>query len=261
MIEPATICKKIYETPKYIVRYAITKEDLKAVFRLRFQVFNQELGAEHSKNQYFKIDKDKFDDICHHLMLISKDTGQIIGTYRMQTYEMAAQSCGFYSRQFFNLNNISDTILQAGVEIGRACVAEEYRNSRSLFLLWKGLANYLVSNKKQYLFGCSALLTQELKKATCAYHYFQSAQLVHPTIHVKPHSQYECEIPQDFLDEANVEIPVLFRLYLQMGAKICSLPAIDRQFKTIDFFTLFNIADLDQRYYQIFFKDATMRCK
>ncbi|MBW4632903.1 MAG: hypothetical protein KME30_13700 [Iphinoe sp. HA4291-MV1] len=55
------------------------------------------------------------------------------------------------------------------------------------------------------------------------------------------------------IDGANVDIPNLFRLYLRMGTKICSLPAIDRQFKTIDFLTLFNIADLDQRHYQIFF--------
>ncbi|MBW4632904.1 MAG: GNAT family N-acetyltransferase [Iphinoe sp. HA4291-MV1] len=109
------------------------------------------------------------------------------------------QSFGFYSRQLFNLNGIPDTVLQSAVEIGRACIAEKYRNSRSLFLLWKGLANYLVFSEKQYLFGCSSLLTQELKQAACAYHYFQSAQLVHPIIHVKPHSQYECEISQDFL--------------------------------------------------------------
>lgn len=228
----------IIETQDYIVRLALNKEDVMSVISLRNDVFNRET-------------KDIFDDVCHHLMIISKRTFQTIGTYRIQTYEMAAQNFGFYSSQFFNLNDIFAPVLSLAVEVGRACVAREYRHSRSLFLLWKGLAKYLVLNKKQYLFGCSSLLTQEIEQAACAYHYFESSQLMHPSILVYPHPQFHCEITTAPLNAVNV-IPNLLQAYLRIGAKICSLPAIDRQFGTIDFLNLLNVAELNQKYYQIF---------
>jgi putative hemolysin len=36
----------------------------------------------------------------------------------------------------------------------------------------------------------------------------------------------------------------LLRAYLTVGAKICGPPALDRQFKTIDFLTLLDIKSL-----------------
>jgi putative hemolysin len=38
-----------------------------------------------------------------------------------------------------------------------------------------------------------------------------------------------------------VKIPKLLRAYLTLGAKICGPPALDRQFKTIDFLTLLDL--------------------
>ena len=41
--------------------------------------------------------------------------------------------------------------------------------------------------------------------------------------------------------------PKLLRAYLTIGAKICSEPAIDRDFKTIDFLTLLDLQTLHPR--------------
>jgi putative hemolysin len=38
-----------------------------------------------------------------------------------------------------------------------------------------------------------------------------------------------------------VKIPKLLRAYLSLGAKICGPPALDRQFKTIDFLTMMDL--------------------
>jgi putative hemolysin len=46
-------------------------------------------------------------------------------------------------------------------------------------------------------------------------------------------------------DEARA--PKLLRAYLAIGAKICSAPAIDREFKTIDFLTLLDLQTLHPR--------------
>jgi len=39
-------------------------------------------------------------------------------------------------------------------------------------------------------------------------------------------------------------VPKLLSAYLSLGAKICGAPAIDREFKTIDFLTFLDLASL-----------------
>lgn len=233
----------VLQTEKYILRLASNEEELKSIYRLRFEVFNLELGLGFSASNFTQMDIDKFDPVCHHLILISKQTGKTIGTYRMQTYTMAAQRLGFDAADIFNLNAIPNSVLQASVEVGRVCIAKEYRNSQALLILWEGLVNYLIWSKNQYFFGCASLLTQSPWQATCAYDYFRQNSLMHPSILVYPNSQSCLEMPQSCPDLYNVEIPKILQAYLNIGAKICSLPAIDRQFKTIDFLTISNIAD------------------
>jgi putative hemolysin len=234
----------VLESEKYILRLAKTDAELESIFRLRFQVFNQELGLGFSNSHFSQMDRDKFDDVCHHLLLIAKSTGETIGTYRMQTYKMAAQGLGFDAADVFNLSEIPDFILQSSVEIGRACIAQEYRNSYTLLLLWQGLANYLIYTGSQYFFGCASLLTQCPKQAVCTYNYFLYNHFLHPHILVTPNAEYSLEINQTCPDIYEVEIPKILQAYLSVGAKICSLPAIDRDFKTIDFLIISNIGDL-----------------
>jgi len=45
----------------------------------------------------------------------------------------------------------------------------------------------------------------------------------------------------------NERAPKLLRAYLAIGAKICSEPAIDREFRTIDFLTLLDLHTLHPR--------------
>lgn len=231
----------VLQTDKYILRLASTEEELKSIFRLRFEVFNLELGLGFSSSNLTQMDQDKFDAVCHHLILISKHTNQTIGTYRMQTYKMASQALGFDAADVFNLSTIPDSVLQASVEIGRACIAKEFRNSQALLLLWEGLANYLIWSNSKYFFGCASLLTQSSKQAACAYNFFQKHNFIHSSILVYPNSHYSLEPIHNCSNKCKVEIPKILQAYLSIGAKICSLPAIDREFKTIDFLTISNI--------------------
>ncbi|MGH1396487.1 MAG: GNAT family N-acetyltransferase [Trichormus sp.] len=231
----------VIETEKYILKIASTNQDLESIFRLRFQVFNLELGLGFSSSSLTQMDQDQFDDVCHHLMLICKETGQTIGTYRMQTYQMAAYNLGFDAADIFNLQGIPDNILQGSVEVGRACVAKEYRQIQALLLLWQGLANYLIWSGNEYFFGCASLLTQSPSEAAYAYGYFQKNGWIHENILVYPHPKYCLNIPQICHRKYHVEIPKIIQAYLSIGAKICSLPAIDEHFKTIDFLTISHI--------------------
>ncbi|MBD2499632.1 GNAT family N-acetyltransferase [Anabaena azotica] len=237
------------ETDKYILKLAETEEELVSIFHLRFEVFNLELSLGLSTSRLTQMDQDEFDTVCHHLMLISKLTGKTVGTYRMQTYKMASQGLGFDSADIFDLQTIPDSILQKSVEIGRACIAKEYRSLQALLMLWEGLTNYLIINCSKYFFGCASLSTQSPVEAACAYHYFKKNNFTHKKILVYPQSTYSLDIPEKSPDSCNVEIPNILQAYFSIGAKICSLPAIDRQFKTIDFLTIANVKEFSRWHY------------
>ena len=63
--------------------------------------------------------------------------------------------------------------------------------------------------------------------------------LVVPQWRTHPLPAFDCSLNQ--LAAEPVEIPKLLRAYLSIGAKICGPPALDRQFKTIDFLTLLDL--------------------
>ncbi|UKO96081.1 GNAT family N-acetyltransferase [Nostoc sp. UHCC 0870] len=240
----------IIETDKYILKIASTNEELESIFRLRFDVFNLELGLGFSSSSLTQMDQDQFDAVCHHLMLICKTTGKTIGTYRMQTYKMASYNLGFDAADIFNLQKIPHAVLQASVEVGRACIAKEYRNIQALLLLWRGLANYLIWSGNEYFFGCASLLTQSPWEAAYAYDYFRKNDWIHETILVYPHSQYCLDMPQIFTKTYHVEIPKIVQAYLSIGARICSLPAIDQYFKTIDFLTISHLKEFTKWHFK-----------
>src|SRR5262249_33245533 len=61
-------------------------------------------------------------------------------------------------------------------------------------------------------------------------------------LRTKPRPAFDC--PLDQLAAEQPKIPKLLRAYLTIGAKICGPPALDRQFKTIDFLTLLDLRSL-----------------
>jgi putative hemolysin len=54
-------------------------------------------------------------------------------------------------------------------------------------------------------------------------------------------------MPERTRDIADACAPKLLRAYLTIGARICSEPALDREFGTIDFLTLLDLQTLHPR--------------
>ncbi|MTI86696.1 MAG: GNAT family N-acetyltransferase [Balneolaceae bacterium] len=240
---------------KYTVRLAVNRQEVEKALQLRFQVFNLELGEGLESSFKNRMDEDEYDDQCDHLLVIEKDSNAVIGTYRMQDSEMAHNGNGFYTANEFEINQLSSDILGDAVELGRACVHKDHRNGRVLYLLWRGLAHYLIHTKKRFLFGCCSLTTQDPEEGKQVYSYLQQNDYIHPSIQIDVHPKYQC------LDEARgvlkpeaVELPKLFQLYLDVGTTVCSAPALDQVFKTIDFFILMDIKNLSDQTKTLFFR-------
>ena len=87
----------------YRLRLAETREDREAACRLRFKVFNIELGEGLESSYETGLDTDRFDAVCEHCWWKTKASRRVVGTYRMQSGETAARNLGYYSEQEFNL--------------------------------------------------------------------------------------------------------------------------------------------------------------
>ena len=254
-VAPECLPTQTLEDGHYLVRFANDEADLDAVLRLRFEVFNLELGEGLEESFGSGRDEDEFDVVCHHLMVIDKASGDVVGTYRMQTSEMAATHRGFYSAQEFRIDQLPHDVLASSLEVGRACVAESHRSTQTLFHLWRGLALYVASNRKRYLFGCSSLTSQDPQEGLAVMRLLEGKGAVHPTLRLDPQPDFACynaDMTLDFGVEA--KLPTLFRIYLRHGALVCGPPALDPRFKTIDFLILFDVGAMDPRLFETYFE-------
>jgi putative hemolysin len=243
---------------RYVARFARTPEEIDAALRLRFKVFNLELNEGLASSYLTERDEDEFDLTCHHLLVIERASNSVVGTYRVRTLEMAKDSHGFYSSGEFKLEQLPAEMLAQSLEIGRACISREHRNTRTLFLLWKGLATYVTAMKKRYLFGCCSLMTTDCTEGKKALRLLEREGHFHERFRVEPREQFACQ-PDDYLSEddgGEIELTRLFNTYLRIGAKVCGEPVVDREFKTIDFFVVFDVEAIDEKYYLMFFAEA-----
>lgn len=227
----------------YWLRLATTGEEKNAAFRLRFLVFNLELNEGLQSAYQTGYDTDRFDPVCDHLIVEHIPTGHIIGTYRLQTGVMAAENFGYYSAQEFSFEPFEPLRAEI-VELGRACIHRDHRATEALSLLWRGIAEYALAQGARYLVGCSSLTSQDPDVGSAAYFslldYLAPAELC-----TLPNSAYS--MPLTDAKRVSAKVPKLLRAYLSLGAKICGPPAIDREFKTIDFLTLMDLQALHPR--------------
>jgi putative hemolysin len=217
-------------------------------------VFNLELGEGLESSFASGQDKDKFDESCHHLVVLEMPEERVVGTYRVQTAERARAARGFYSAGEFDLSLLPPGVLENSVELGRACIARDHRNTQVLFLLWKGIASFVACNRKRFLFGCCSLTSQDTSEASTVFEFLKREGHLHETFRVAPKPGFECDTQRQPVSCApEVRLPKLFQIYLRFGAKVCGPPAIDRQFKTIDFLVLFDVDTMDGKTHRLFF--------
>ncbi len=248
------------EVGRYRVRLAETREDRQAACRLRFKVFNLELGEGLDSSYENGLDTDKFDSICEHLLVEDRQavsaTRQIVGTYRMQSGATAARHLGYYSEQEFRFAPY-EAMRPEILELGRASIDREHRTPEVLTLLWRGIAQYANEMGLRYLVGCSSLNSRNPMEGWELYRQLEPYR-VSPEFATEPTAEYLCpsewrgagaqppipqgiSAPEDAATCAAVKAPRLLKTYLAIGARIAAPPAWDRGFGTIDFLTLLDL--------------------
>lgn len=246
------------EVGRYRVRLAESREDVEAVCRLRFRVFNIELGEGLEGSYETGLDSDEFDLFCEHLVVEDKQSRRIVGTYRMQSGETAARHRGYYSEQEFSFAPY-ESLRPEVLELGRASIDREHRTPEVLTLLWRGIAQYATDQGLRYLIGCSSLNSKDPAEGWQAYGLLDKFRCA-PEFETVTTTAFACpreleardaQLPvhkeSTLLPEETqnaVKVPKLLKTYMTIGARIAAPPAWDRGFGTIDFLTLLDLKSI-----------------
>ncbi|MBN2402691.1 MAG: GNAT family N-acetyltransferase [Spirochaetes bacterium] len=242
------------EKENYIIKTAQNTDEVMKAIELRSKVFLEEIVNADTGS----MDIDEYDILSDHLLLIDKHKDSVIGTYRFNSNLF---SNSFYSENEFDIFNV---LITPGIklELGRACIQNEYRGGITISLLWTGLLAYIKNLGANFLFGCSSfhipdkLYTAQVYKFLCEKHKAEENLTVFPRTKYKIEDldlfllQVENSARKDYLLSQRF-IPGLVKGYLSAGAKICGKPVYDPDFNCYDFFTLLDLKNLNREYVKL----------
>jgi putative hemolysin len=243
------VLKQNLPQQRLYISLARNADEIAEAQRLRYKVFAEEMGAQLSGTD--GLDIDGFDAYCDHLLVREGATHQVIGTYRILSPQQACEAGGYYSASEFDLSRLSH-LFKSTVELGRACVHQDYRNGATITMLWAGLANYMQTHNYEYMIGCGSVPIHDGgHMAASLYHKLKDDHLSPPEYRVFP----RIPLPIEALDkDLQVICPPLIKGYLRLGAYICGEPAWDAYFNTADMLVMLPLSKINSRYASHFLK-------
>lgn len=241
--------KLLIEFEDFIVKTALTSDDLKQALQLRHKVFLEEwLDSNHKTG----LDFDDYDQHADHLMIIEKSSKKTVGVYRLIHSKF---SDSFYSENEFFLDHF---LKQEGnkLELGRACTHINFRTGRTMDLLWKGLSQYIRETKTQFLFGCSSISAENQKLIFSIFNFLKEKGIIESNMNIQPKEKYRFKDFEKTLKNESIDtdtrvlrnLPPLLRSYLHAGSRIHGLPAFDKNFDCFDLFTILDLKQLNKKF-------------
>ena len=243
------------------VRLADCAEDIVAAQRLRWEIFYRDMGARPASGHAQGLDIDPYDAVCDHLLVedLGSGTPRVVGTYRLLRQRVAEAHAGFYTAGEYALGPVLEAAAGGGelLELGRSCVAPEYRDAGTIQLLWRGIASYLDCHGISRMFGCASLPGTDPAAHAEALSYLFHNHLApaplraraldarHVAMDVLPVGGYD---PR----QAMRMLPPLIKGYLRVGAMVGDGAVIDHQFNTVDVFLVVPVAAISARYRERF---------
>ncbi|MEM6261810.1 MAG: GNAT family N-acyltransferase [Bacteroidota bacterium] len=237
------------------IRLAANDEEIRAAQELRYKIFYEEYGAlpsDEIKTQ--KRDFDQYDEHSEHLIVTDEIEGNevIVGTYRLLTQDSALKCGQFYSESEYNIDTLKNSNLKL-LELGRSCVAEDYRARPTMQLLWQGIVDYMIRYDIDVLFGCASLHSTDIDELAPAlsylYHYHKAPG--HICTRALDDRYIDMNIiPKEDLDAKSVfsNLPPLIKGYMRIGAFVGDGAVIDPEFQTTDVCIIAKTDMVAQRY-------------
>ena len=241
------------------VRIATTEAEIDAAQALRWRVFYEEMGAEPSEpTRASQRDVDAFDAVADHLLVVDHAIGPgpegVVGTYRLIQQEAAEQIGRFYSDEEYDLATL---VAFPGklLELGRSCVAAEYRGRAVMQLMWRGIAAYVFHHQIDIMFGCASLPSTDPDDWSSELTYLYHNHLAPPALRPRAlAARYVdmCRMDPEEVDtrRAKATLPPLIKGYLRLGGFVGDGAVIDHAFNTTDIAIVVKSDLITDRYYR-----------
>lgn len=241
---------------RLVTKWAETTEELCAAQRLRYDVFVAEMGGDGPMVDHCaQIEADQFDPYCEHLLLMDQDrpsNAQVVGAYRVLPGEIALQGPGFYSATEFDLS----PLIRSGrklLELGRSCVAAEFRGGTGVFHLWQALAEYVLCQDVSIMFGVASFPGTEIPKLAPALNHLTDHYLAPADIRVRATPAARVPETPSAIDALG-KMPALIKAYLRLGGVVGDGVFIDHAFNTTDICLILDTENMNSRQRQFFEK-------
>jgi putative hemolysin len=247
----------------YSVKIADSEAEIKEAQQLRYLVFYEIMQAKASiEISEQKIDFDDYDDLADHLLVRFHQNNEvkIVGTYRLIPKYKLPINKDFYSSSEYDISKLVD-ISPNIMELGRSCTHPDHRSKVAMQLLWRGIGEYVMQNKIEYMFGCASfsgcIPSEHAESLSYLYHnHLAESKLLPKTL-----PQYYIDMNMVAPEQINTKrtflnLPPLIKGYLRLGGVVGDGAFIDYNFNTTDILMIVQTSGISEKYVSKFSPDS-----
>ena len=267
------------DSGRFTVRLAESEEDVRRAQALRYSVFVEEMGAtpkpEDAAN---RRESDRFDSFCEHLLLIDhgeaardgsrdpdKPEGPVVGVYRLLRGSVAKGTTetpgpGFYTSGEYDLTPI-EALTRETLELGRSCVAADYRGTGAMQMLWMALSQYIAIHDIALMFGTASFHGTEIEPLKVPLSFLHHNHLAPEDL--RPRALDPHYVDMNLMSAEEVSrteamrmLPALMKGYMRLGGFVGDGAFIDREFNTVDVCLVMDTGKLSSRYMKFYARRA-----
>ena len=226
---------------RYEARFGESQDDIKAAQALRYRCFRGGDG----------LDEDHYDAACRHVLIEDRETGALVGCFRLMPLENGSRIGDSYSAQYYELSALR-TYNAPMIEMGRFCIAPDAQDGADILrVAWGAMTRYVDREGVGMLFGGSSF------QGTDAAQYFDAFAMLRDR-HLAPKRWLpRVKAPKVFrfaqrlrrkpdAKQALRAMPPLLRTYLLMGGWVSDHAVVDHDLNTLHVFTGLEISAVPQ---------------
>ncbi|MCP5073916.1 MAG: GNAT family N-acetyltransferase [Rhodobacteraceae bacterium] len=231
---------------RYSARISNAPADVLAAQRLRASQF---CATGPDCTHIAAVDRDRYDDICRHVLVEDLGSGALVACFRVLHLERAILINQSYSAQYYDLDRLL-SYPHPVLEVGRFCICADRIDPDIPRIAWALLTRYVDAHQVGLMFGCSSFQGTEMTAYTDAFALLRERYLAPndyiPLVKSPNVIHYADQLATHSIDRkaASQTMPTLLKTYLAMGGWVSDHAVIDLQLNTLHVFTGVEIANI-----------------